>query len=126
MLLMIDGYNYDDYVVENTYEVNDRPEYGGTSYTDGWCKKHRTVVRTIVGGTVTLAMPPSAYNAFVGRLKTNAGVEGDHEVRLFINNQNELRTITAYVDVVGRVAIATKQFNNQKVFFNAIVTIEER
>lgn len=126
MLLMIDGYSYDDYIVENTYEVNDRPEYGGTSYTDGWWKKHRTVVRTIVGGSVTLAMPPRAYNTFVRRLQANAGVEGDHEVRLFINSQNEDRTITAYVDVVGRVAIATKQFNNEKVFFNAIVTIEER
>ena len=126
MLLTIDGYNYDNYIVESTYSINDKPEYGGTAYTDGWWKKHRTVVRNTVSGTVTLAMLPSDYNAFVSRLQGGEGVEGDHRVGLYVNNQNEFRTIRAYISVTSRVAIATKQFNNSKVFFNADLTIEER
>lgn len=125
-MLVIDGLNCDDYIVTEKYSVFEQPEFGGTEYIDAWWKRHRTVVRNRVTGTVSLAMSASAYNTFITTLQANEGVEGDHSVTLFINNLNTTKTITAYIKVEGKVAISTKNFGQSPVFFNAKLKIEER
>jgi hypothetical protein len=125
-MLTIDNISWDDYIVTTSYQINSVPEYSGTDYLDGWWKKHRTVVRRRVMGTVTLAMAPSAYNGFVEALKMGESDEGDHDVTIYITNEDKERSIKAYIDVEGKAAIATPAFYRQKVFFNAVLTIEER
>lgn len=125
-MLTIDNVSYDDYVVTDSYDVQEDSEYGGTDYIDGWWKKHRSVVRTRVKGKVTLAMKPSVYSTFIAALNSGAGVEGDHTVTILVQNTGATKTITAYIDTNAKTAISTPSFGSQAVFFNITLTIEER
>lgn len=125
-MITIDNFDCDDYIVEKSYSVTESPEFGGTEYKDAWWKKHRTVVRNRVAGTVGLAMTASAYSAFITHLQEHEGVEGDHSITLFVNNLNTTKTITAYVTVTSKVAIATKNFDHAPAFFSVKLKIEER
>ena len=125
-MLTIDGTNYDAYIVQKSYDIQQNNEYGGTEYTDGWWKKHRSVVRTRVKGKVTLAMRPSAYSTFVAALENNAGAEDDHTVTLYVQNIGAEKTITAFIYTTAKVAMATQAFGGGAVFFNITLVIEER
>lgn len=125
-MITIDGFDCDDYIVEKSYSVSEQPEFGGTEYKDAWWKKHRTVVRTRVSGTVVLAMSASSYDTFITHLQEHIGVEGDHSITLFVNNLNDTKTITAYVSITSKVAIATKNFDHAPAFFSVKLKIEER
>lgn len=125
-MFTIDGLNCDEYIVEKKYTVLDSPEFGGTEYQDGWWKKHRTIVRNRVTGTVTLAMSATDYSSFVSHIQSHEGVEGDHAISLFVNNLNAQKSITAYVKITANVAISTKAFGQDPVFFSVKLAIEER
>ena len=126
MTFTIDGHDYSAYVVENGYNVNKEADYAGTEYQDGWWKKHRTVARSRVNGTVKLALKPSELSTIIANLAAEAGDEGDHTVVLYVNNTNADATITAYVTITVNTAFATPAYNKAAVFSSAEVTIEER
>lgn len=126
MLIAIDNWACDDYIAAGSYNMSEAPEYGGTDYVDGWWRKHRTVVRKRVAGTVTLALNPYTYTQLIDHLKSHESAEGSHSVLLYVSNANEMRTVDAYVTLSTTPAIATKAFNYQKVFFSVVLTIEER
>lgn len=125
-MLTIDGISYDAYVVHKDYDMQKKDEYGGTEYTDGWWKAHRTVVRTKISGKATLAMRPSVYNDFITALNNNVGVDGDHTVSAFVLNTGTTETFTAYIGTTAKAAISTPAFGSNAVFFNVTLTIEER
>lgn len=125
-MITIDGTNYDAYVVNKKYNVQQTDELGGTEYLDGWWKAHRMVVRTRVAGKVVLAMNPSAYSAFIAALDSHAGTEGEHTITLFVQNLGVEKTITAFIYTTAKVAMATQAFGGGAVFFNITLVIEER
>lgn len=126
-MLTIGDINYDDYVVISTYSANQVDEYGDTEYQDGWWKKHRTIARKRISATVTLAFKNAEdYNDFVANTLDDVGTDGDHTVTLYVNNLNQEVTINAYVAWETQTAIATPAFDSVPVFFNAVLTIEER
>ena len=123
----INGVSYDNYIVENKYSVNDTEEYGGTEYRDGWWKKHRTVVRHVINGSVTLAFPnANAYNNFVDHMQANMEAEGAYGVELYVNNLNQIKSIWAYLTVTTKTAITTREYDHAPVFFSVTIKIEER
>ena len=126
MTFSIDNHDYSAYVVENAYEVNQEEDYAGTEYQDGWWKRHRTVARTRVNGTIKLALKPSELTTIITNLASDAGPENDHSVTLYVNNQNADKTISAYVTIMANTAFSTSAYNKSAVFCNAEVTIEER
>lgn len=125
-MLIIDGINYDDYIVSKSYNIQQNDEFGGTDYLDGWWKKHRMVVRTRIKGKVTLAMAPSAYSALISALDANAGTEGEHTLNLYVQNIGANKTITAFITTTAKTAISTKAFGHNAVYFNITLNIEER
>lgn len=126
-MLKINGVNYDTYIVENKYSVNEVDEYGGTEYRDGWWKRHRTIVRHSVNGTVTLAFPSaSAYNDFVDHMRANTHPEGVYSVEVYVNNLNQTKNIWAFLTVTTKTAIATKNYEHAPVFFSVTIKIEEQ
>lgn len=123
----INGVSYDNYIVEKKYSVNDTEEYGGTEYRDGWWKRHRTIVRHSISGSVTLAFPnANAYNNFVDHMQANGSEDNAYGVELYVNNLNQTKTIWAYLTVTTRTAIATREYSYAPVFFNVTIKIEER
>lgn len=126
-MFALNGINYDDYVVMKKYKMNRTPEYGGTEYLDGWWRKHRTIVRYSVNGTVTLAFPNAElYNDFIDNLAASMGPEGDCRVEVYVNELNSVQSIMAYLTPVTKAAIATKAYGYVPVFFNITLKVEER
>ena len=126
-MFVLNGVNYDDYVVQKKYKMNRAPEYGGTEYRDGWWKRHRSIVRYSVSGTVTLAFPTEElYNEFVAHLADSIGLEGDCRVAVYVEELNEVQTIRAFLTPVAKVAISTKAFGYVPAFFNVTIKVEER
>lgn len=123
----LNGTNYDDYVVWNKYKMNRVPEYGGTEYRDGWWKKHRSIVRYIVSGSVTLAFPTAdLYNEFVDNLGASIRPEGDYLLDVYVQELNTVQRIYAYITPTAQTAISTKQYGYIPVFFNVTLKVEER
>ena len=126
-MFKINGKSYDAYIVQNKYSVNEDDEYGGTEYRDGWWKRHRTVVRHSVNGTITLAFPSAAlYNSFVDDMQNGKDVENAYTVELYVNNLNQIKTIQAYLKPTTKTAIATREYNLAPVFFSVTIKVEER
>lgn len=126
-MLVIDGMNLDNYIIENKYSVNDAPEFGNSEYRDGWWKKHRDIVRHVIKGSVVLAFSTATeYNDFVRHINENIGVESDHSVTLYVNNLNTTKTISAYVTFATQTAIATHAYGMRPAFFSLTMAIEER
>lgn len=127
ILLKINGIDYSQYVVTRKHNVQSVAEYGGTEYRDGWWKRHRTVVRHSVTGTVTLAFPnETLYNAFVEHMQSNMEAEGAYGVHVYVNNLNEVASIWAYLTPTTRTAIATKEYDYAPAHFSVTLKIEER
>lgn len=120
----IDGVNYDAYVVSRKYNVQESEEYGG--YSDGWWKTHRMIARTRVSGRVVLAMNSTVYRTFIAALSNDAGDEGEHTVKLLVQNLGVEKTITAFIYTSGKTAISTPAFGSEVVFTNITLNIEER
>ena len=126
-MFKINGVSYDAYIVQKKYSVNEVAEYGGTEYRDGWWKRHRTVVRHSIEGSVTLAFPSATlYNAFVEHMQNNMEIEGAYSVELYVNNLNQTKSIWAYLTPTTKTAIATREYDYAPVFFNVTIKIEER
>ena len=126
-MFKINGVSYDEYIVEKRYTMNRTPEYGGTEYRDGWWKRHRSIVRYSINGSVTLAFPTAElYNAFVDAMQNGIGTEGDYTVEAYVNTTNMIHTFTAYLTPTTKTAIATKAYDRQAVYFNVTLKVEER
>lgn len=123
----LNGISYDDYVVVKKYKMNRAPEYGGTEYRDGWWKRHRSIVRYSVNGSVTLAFPSAElYNDFVDNVQASMGAEGDFLVKVYVQELNIEQEIKAYLTPTAKTAIATKPYDYAPVFFNVTLKVEER
>ena len=120
----IDGINYDAYVVNKKYNVQESEEYGG--FVDGWWTTHRMIARTRVMGKVVLAMNPTVYSTFIAALASGAGSEGEHTVKLLVQNLGVEKTITAFVYTSGKTAVSTPAFGSTIVYTNITLNIEER
>ena len=107
--------------------MNRTPEYGGTEYRDGWWKRHRTIVRYSINGSVTLAFPnANAYNDFVDNMNESMGADGDYLLDVYVQETNTVERIKAYLTPTTKTAIATKPYNYAPVFFNVTLKVEER
>lgn len=126
-MFVLNGINYDDYLVMKKYKMNRTPEFGGTEYRDGWWRRHRQIVRYSINGSVTLAFPSAElYNGFVEHLNDSIGIEGDCRVAVYVNELNEVQTIRAFITPTSKEAIATKEYGYVPVFFNVTLKVEER
>lgn len=126
-MFTLNGINYDDYVVSKKYKINRAPEYGGTEYRDGWWKRHRSIVRYSVNGSVTLAFPSAElYNDFVDNMRESMGAEGDYLIKVYVPELNVEQEIKAYLTPTAKTAIATKPYGYAPVFFNVTLKVEER
>ena len=120
----INGTDYSQYVVIKKYQMQRVAEYGGTEYRDGWWKRHRSIVRESVSGSVTLAFPTAAlYNSFVDDMQ-DVGVEGDYTIVAYINNANENYTFSGYLTPTTKTAI--KPLDLDPAFFAVTLKVEER
>lgn len=120
----INGVDYSQYVVIPKYKMNRAAEYGGTEYRDGWWKRHRSIVRYSVSGTVVLAFPTAAlYNNFVDNVQ-NVGDEGDYTIVAYINNTNENYSFSGYLTPTTKTAI--KPADLDPAFFAVTLKVEER
>lgn len=123
----LNGISYDDYVVIGKYKMNRVPEYGGTEYRDGWWKRHRSIVRYSVNGSVTLAFPNAEiYNDFIDNVAESMGPDGDYLIKVYVQETNTVETIRAYLTPTAKTAIATKAYGYMPVFFNVTLKVEER
>lgn len=126
-MFVLNGTNYDDYVVMKKYKMNRTPEYGGTEYRDGWWKRHRSIVRYSINGSVTLAFPTAEiYNDFVDNMQDSMGPEGDYLLDVYVQELNEVQRIHAYLTPTAKTAIAVKEYDYAPVFFNVTLKVEER
>ena len=120
----INGVDYSQYVVIPKYKMNRAAEYGGTEYRDGWWKRHRSIVRYSVSGTVVLAFPNATlYNNFVDNVQ-NVGDEGDYTIVAYINNTNENYSFSGYLTPTTKTAIKPADLN--PAFFAVTLKVEER
>lgn len=123
----ISDIDYSNYVVIPKYKMQRAAEYGGTEYRDGWWKRHRSIVRYNINGSVTLAFPTAElYNAFVDAMQSGIGAEGDYEVQAYVNTTNMIHTFAAYISLTTKTAITTPQFGMQAVCFSVTLKVEER
>jgi hypothetical protein len=123
----LNGINYDDYIVMKKYKMNRTPEYGGTEYRDGWWKRHRTIVRYSINGSVTLAFPNAeTYNDFIDNVAGSMGPDGDYLIKVYVQETNSVEEIRAFLTPTARTAIATKPYGYAPVFFNVTLKVEER
>ncbi len=121
----INNIDYSQYVVVKKYKMQRAAVYGGTEYTDGWWKKHRSIVRYAVSGTVTLAFPTAAlYNAFVDHMQNSIGNEGDYTIKAYINNTNNNYEFEGYLTPTTKTAITPIGLN--PAFFSVTLKVEER
>ena len=126
-MLEINGVNYDRYIVQRRYSVMEVAEYGGTEFRDGWWKRHRSIVRHSISGSVTLAFPNAdLYNGFVDDMQNGMDSEGAYTVELYVNNLNQTKTINAYLTPTTKTAITTYNYGLQPAFFSVTIKIEER
>ena len=126
-MFVLNGTNYDDNVVIKKYKLNRTPMYGGTEYTDGWWKRHRSIVRYAINGSVTLAFSSAEeYNDFVDNVRDSMRPEGDYMLDVYVQELNEVMRIYAYLTPTAQTAIATKPYNYAPVFFNVTLKVEER
>lgn len=121
----INGTDYSQYVVLKKYNLQRSAEYGGTQYTDGWWKRHRSIVRYSVSGSVTLAFPTVAlYNDFVDNMVYGISIEGDYGITAYINTTNENKSFRAYLTPTTKTAI--KPIDMNPAFFAITLKVEER
>lgn len=122
---MINNVDYSQYVVIKRYNMQRSAEYGGTQYTDGWWRKHRNIVRHTISGSVTLAFPTAElYNNFVDNMHNGQGIEGDYEVRAYVNNINDNCEFEAYLTPTTKTAITPIGLN--PAYFAVTIKVEER
>lgn len=121
----INGVNYSQYVVIPKYKMQRVAEYGGTEYRDGWWKRHRSIVRYSISGTVTLAFPTAAlYNAFVDVIEDGVGEEGDYTIVAYVNNTNGVNVFKGYLTPTTKTAITPIGLN--PAYFAVTLKVEER
>lgn len=120
----INNVDYSQYVVIKKYNMQISAEYGGTQYTDGWWKKHRSIVRHSISGTVTLAFPTVAlYNDFVSNVQS-VDDDGVYDIAAYVNNLNSNETFEGYLTPTTRTAITPIGLN--PAFFAVTLKVEER
>lgn len=121
----INGTDYSQYVVIPKYKMQRAAEYGGTEYRDGWWKRHRSIVRYSVSGSVTLAFPTAAlYNDFVDAMEDGIGDEGDYTILAYVNNMDYNYLFKGYLTPTTKTAITPIGLN--PAFFAVTIKVEER
>lgn len=120
----INNTDYSQYVVIKKYNMQRSADYGGTQYIDGWWKKHRSIVRHSISGTVTLAFPTVAlYNSFVSDVQS-VDDDGVYDIVAYVNNLDSNETFEGYLTPTTRTAITPIGLN--PAFFAVTLKVEER
>ena len=129
-LFWIGGTIFDSNVITQAYNMNQVEEYGSTEYVDGWWKKHRTIARTRISGTVRLGFTASEFDDFLSLMESARDAEGGYTVHAFVVNLNDFKEFNAYINTTAKAAIPLKDFNTASVtdaaYYNVDLTVEER
>jgi len=118
MNLTIDGTNYGEYIYHKKYSVNSKDLV--SEWVDGNFVTHRDVYRKKVEGTVILTFTSANdMNAFVTAVEASTV----HSVYLYVNNLKAYKTINAFIDTNGKVAV---DYNDAPGLWSITLEIEER
>lgn len=95
-LFSMGGVNYSTHILNNSYKVNEVDEF--EEWTDANYVKHRYAGRTKVKGSFEMQfLKKSEYEAFISALSTNRLTGGTYIASLFVNNKNEVASITCFI-----------------------------
>lgn len=118
MNLTIDGTNYGEYIYYKKYSVNSRDLVN--EWVDGNHVTHRDVYRKKVEGTIVLTfISANDMTAFVTAVEASV----THTVNLYVNNLKTYKTITAFIDTTGKLAI---NYEDAPGLWSVTLEIEER
>lgn len=96
MLAEISGFDFTPFIIASTYDVNSTKEY--SEWQDANYNNHKELKRTRVSGGFELKFPAdgnATYSKFINALKA-ATVCERASIKLFVTNENEMRTISSY------------------------------
>lgn len=120
-MLYIEGHDFSNCIVADTYQVNEVDVY--TDFLDGDYRTHRYVTRSRVSGTLTLHPRTSDdADAFKTIVNAKVGKNPYYEITLDVNNTGKTRMITAMISYVTN----HKRQGSADSFNEFVLTIEER
>lgn len=118
MTFSIDNTAYDSKVWRKKYSVNSKDLFN--EWVDGNYITHRNVYRRVVTGSVVLTFTSSAdLDAFADLMAESV----THVVELYVNNLQETKTINAYIETSGKMAL---NYQNTPGLWSLTLNIEER
>ena len=99
MYFEINGISFDKNVQRSTYQVNEADEY--TEWTDANGKKHRSIYRTRVSGTFSMAFLTAAeHQSFLNNLKI-ATSESGTKMKVHAQNTNKDKEIIGFYTILA-------------------------
>ena len=118
MNFKIDNTEYGSKVYHKKYSVNSKDIM--SEWVDGNFVTHRDVYRKKVEGTVILTFTSASdMNAFVTAVEASTV----HSVYLYVNNLKAYKTINAFIDTNGKMAV---DYNDTPGLWSLTLNIEER
>jgi hypothetical protein len=118
MNLTIDGTNYGEYIYHKKYSVNSKDLV--SEWVDGNFVTHRDVYRKKVEGTVILTFTSETdMDDLLSKIEASV----THTVNLYVNNLKAYKTITAFIDTTGKIAI---NYEDAPGLWSITLEIEER
>ena len=122
MLAEINGFDFTPFIIASTYDVNSTKEY--FEWQDANYNNHKELKRTRVTGGFELRIPADGnitYSKFINALKTETICERV-DIKLFVNNENEIRTISSYYSFKP---ILRKNYKGKKIYDSFRFELEE-
>lgn len=122
MLASINGTDITQYVLSESYKINQKNEYN--EWTDANRVNHRDIIRTRVEGEFELQFKIGdeiPYNNFVALIKDNT-VSGVLPITVFVNNVNETKEINVFYEYLP---VMVKNVRSNKYYKSFKLSLEE-
>ena len=122
MLASINGTDITQYVLSESYKINQKDEYN--EWTDANRVNHRDIIRTRVEGAFELQFKIGdeiPYNNFVALIKDNT-VSGVLPITVFVNNVNETKEINVFYEYLP---VMVKNVRSNKYYKSFKLSLEE-
>lgn len=122
MLASINGTDITQYVLSESYKINQKNEYN--EWTDANRVNHRDIIRTRVEGAFELQFKIGdeiPYNNFVALIKDNT-VSGVLPITVFVNNINETKEINVFYEYLP---VMVKNVRSNKYYKSFKLSLEE-
>lgn len=124
MIFSIAGVDCSNYINRQKYDINQRDET--ESWTDANYRKHTTVIRRRISGTVVLLFQSETEYQFFLNVLDNSADDGYWPVDLYVANKHDIFTITARIDTEAVVRFTSRAYGSRPVLTEVTLSVEEQ